>query len=130
MGSVRAVRADTIPAGPASDGMIRKMTDIDDGVGVAEARMAAQTSSGWHHHGDHTTHVYVREGKLRVEWGPGGSESLDLAAGDFYVISPSTIHRESNPGSADQVIIAFYVGSGPKLVNVESAERELSTAHA
>lgn len=124
MGSVRAVRGSEITVGPVTEGMTRKVAEVDDLVTLGVARNAPQTSSGWHHHADHTTCVYVVKGQVRVEWGPGGHESVDLSSGDFYVISPNTIHREGNPGSEEQEYVGFYVGSGPKVVNVDEAEPE------
>jgi mannose-6-phosphate isomerase-like protein (cupin superfamily) len=64
------------------------------------------------------------QGQLRLECGAGGRESVDVSAGDFYVIFPNTIHREQNPGTEDQVLIAFYLGSGPTVVNVDAPEAE------
>lgn len=124
VGSVRVIRGAAISAGPASQGMTRKAADIDERVSVLEARNAPQTMSSWHHHGDHTTYVYVTQGQASIEWGPGGRERVDLASGDFYVMSPYTIHREGNPGAEDQTLVAFGIGSGPKVVNVEGPEPE------
>jgi uncharacterized RmlC-like cupin family protein len=33
-------------------------------------------SSGWHHHGEHDTAVYVVDGGLRMEFGPEGREII------------------------------------------------------
>lgn len=122
MGSVQVVRGGELSAGTATEGVARKAAEVDEHVSLGEIRSAPQTMSGWHHHGEHTTCVYVAQGQLRIEWGPGGRESIDLANGDFYVISPNTIHREGNPGSGDQEIVGFYVGSGPNVVNVDGPE--------
>ncbi len=124
VGSVQVIRGAAIPAGPESQGMTRKMADIDERVSVLEARNAPQTVSSWHHHGDHTTCVYITQGQARIEWGPGGRERVDLTSGDFYVMSPYTIHREGNPGAEDQTLVGFVIGSGPKVVNVEGPEPE------
>lgn len=122
MGSVQVVRGDEIPVGPVTQGMTRKVAEAGENVTLAEVRSAAQAASGWHHHGEHTTCVYVVRGQLRLEWGSGGRESADLAGGDFYVMPPETIHREANPGSEDHVLAGFYVGSGPVVVNVDGPE--------
>jgi uncharacterized RmlC-like cupin family protein len=107
-----------MPAGPATEAMTRTLAAVDETISAVAARSAPQTISGWHHHGSHTTCVYVVRGRTRIEWGPGGRESAEVSAGDFYVISPNTIHREGNPGSEDQVIVGFQLGSGPVVVNV------------
>ncbi len=124
MGSVRATRGAEVPAGPATPGMTRKLLEVDRQLSLAQVQCAPQATSAWHHHGEHTACVYVVRGQLRIEWGPGGCESVDLAAGDFYVVSPNTIHREGNPASDEQEIVAFYLGSGPSVVNVDGPESE------
>lgn len=121
--AVNVARRGAIPAGPASGAMTRRVVDVNEAISVAEARNAPGTLSGWHHHGGRTTCVYVVKGRTRLEWGPGGRESVDLAAGDFYLIGPNTIHREGNPGADDQLIAGFYLGSGSKVVNVDGPER-------
>ena len=124
MGSVRVVRGSEIHAGPATEGLDRYLAEVDELVTVGGARSAPHTMSGWHHHGDHTTCVYVVQGQVRIEWGPGGREGVDLSSGDFYVISPNTIHREGNPGSEEDEYLGFWVGSGTIAVNVEGPEPE------
>ena len=120
--SVQVARGSDLSEAMSSDKFTRRLKDVDDLVTVAETHTAAEGSLGWHHHGEHTAYVYLLQGQLRIEWGPGGGESADLAAGDFYVIAPDTIHREANPGSEQQVVAAFIVGSGPKVVNVDGPE--------
>ena len=123
-GSIRVIRGADIPAGPKSHGMTRKLADLDEFTSLAEARNAPETRSAWHHHGDRTACAYVAQGQARLEWGRGGREHADLAAGDFYVIPPGTIHREGNPGREDQRLVAFYLGRGATVVNVDGPEHE------
>lgn len=119
---VRIVRGGAMPAGTTSQNVSRKSTRIDESVSVAEARNGPKTTTGWHHHGKRTAYVYVVRGQVRIEWGPGGRESADLASGDFYVISPNTIHREGNPGAEENCWVGFVAGSGAEVVNVEKPE--------
>jgi uncharacterized RmlC-like cupin family protein len=121
-GSIRVIRSADIPVGPKSHGMARKVADLDELVSLGEARNEPQTRSAWHHHGERTACAYVAQGRARLEWGPGGRERADLAAGDFYVISPNTTHREGNPGADDQLLVGFYLGHGPRVVNVDGPE--------
>jgi uncharacterized RmlC-like cupin family protein len=39
-------------------------------------RTQPHMSSGWHHHGEHDTAVYVVDGGLRMEFGPEGREII------------------------------------------------------
>lgn len=109
-------------AGPVSQSVIRKTARVDELGSIAQARNAPKTTTGWHHHGKHTAYVYVVQGQVSIEWGPNGRESVDLASGDFYIISPNTIHREGNPGSEENCWVAFIVGSGPEVMNVDGPE--------
>ena len=123
MGSIRVVRGGDLSVGEQGDGIARRMDQVDEHVSLALATIGPSVVSGWHHHGDHTSCVYVLKGSLHIDWGPGGREGVDLTAGDFYVVPPNTIHREGNTGPHDDVqLAAFYLGSGPVLVNLEGAE--------
>jgi uncharacterized RmlC-like cupin family protein len=123
MGSVQVVRGRETHAGPPTEGLDRFLAEVDEHVTVGGARSAPQSMSGWHHHGDHTTCVYVVKGQVRIEWGPGGAESAELSGGDFYVVAPNTVHREGNPGSEEDEYLGFWVGTGPIAVNVDGPER-------
>lgn len=58
MRPVRVVRGAAMPKGPESQSVTRKSTRVGE-VSVGEARNGPQTTTGWHHHGDHTAYVYV-----------------------------------------------------------------------
>jgi len=77
-------------------------------------------ASGWHHHGDHESAIYVLSGILRMEFGPGGANVLDAAPGDFVYVAARAIHRESNPGDEDAQIVVVRSGSGEPVINVDS----------
>jgi uncharacterized RmlC-like cupin family protein len=76
-------------------------------------------ASGWHHHGDHDTSVYVIEGNVRIEFGPGGARSVEAGPGDFVHIPKHLVHREVNPGPAASQEIITRSGTGPLTVNVD-----------
>ena len=76
-------------------------------------------ASGWHHHGDHDTSVYVVEGHVRIEFGPGGAYAADAGPGDFVHIPKHVVHREVNAGSTTSQEIITRSGSGPVTINVE-----------
>jgi hypothetical protein len=75
--------------------------------------------SGWHHHGDHDTCVYVVAGTVRLEFGPGGGQAVDAGPGDFLHIPRHVVHREVNPGSATSQEVVTRSGTGPPTVNVD-----------
>jgi uncharacterized RmlC-like cupin family protein len=49
---------------------------------------AAGCFSGWHHHGEHESVIYVAAGGLRLESGAAGCDVLDAGPGDFVFIPP------------------------------------------
>ena len=78
--------------------------------------------SGWHHHGDYESTIYVLSGALRMEFGPGGTDAVDAGPGDFVFVAADAIHRESNPADEDARIVVVRSGSGEPVVNVEGPE--------
>jgi uncharacterized RmlC-like cupin family protein len=75
--------------------------------------------SGWHHHGDHETVIYVLTGSLRMEFGPGGAETVEAAPGDFLHVPRGAVHREANPSAEAADIVVVRAGRGESTVNVE-----------
>src|SRR5215211_5192188 len=78
---------------------------------------------GWHVHPGHDTHdtyVFQTEGRLRLEFGPGGTQSVEGGPGDFVLIPKGVVHREGNPGTEPNEAIVFRVGEGEVLVNLDS----------
>jgi uncharacterized RmlC-like cupin family protein len=78
--------------------------------------------SGWHHHGDHETTVYVLSGTIRFESGAGGRDVLDAEAGDFVYVPRRAIHRESDPGDEGSRAVVVRCGTGEAVVNVDGPE--------
>jgi uncharacterized RmlC-like cupin family protein len=75
--------------------------------------------SGWHHHGDHDTTLYVVRGRMRLQSGPAGSVVVDAGPGDFLHVPPYAVHRESNPGEQVATAVIVRSGEGPPTTNVE-----------
>ena len=78
-------------------------------------------ASGWHHHGDHDTSVYVVEGHVRIEYGARGELSVEAGPGDFVHIPRHLVHREVNAGSTPSVEILSRAGTGPLTTNVDGS---------
>jgi uncharacterized RmlC-like cupin family protein len=74
--------------------------------------------SGWHHHGEYESVIYVLTGALRMESGDGGREVLDAAPGDFVYVPKGTPHREGNPTEEEALILVVRSGEGEPVVNV------------
>jgi uncharacterized RmlC-like cupin family protein len=68
--------------------------------------------SGWHHHGDYETTIYVLTGLLRMEFGPDGSTTVEAGPGDFVYVPKGVVHRESNPSANPADIVVVRAGRG------------------
>ena len=71
-------------------------------------------AGGWHYHGDRDTYIFMTSGSLTVDFGPGGSESITMAAGDFGFVPPRTVHRETTAAGEEAEAFVIRIGSGPR----------------
>lgn len=115
---------DAVEAAETTSGIVRRvMFETEDTV-VVDARIAGETTTDWHHHGDHHDFAYVVEGQVTLEFGPEGSEVLDARAGEFIHIPPRTVHRDRNPVDQEAIVVTSLVGSGPLVVNVDGPDTD------
>lgn len=105
--------------GDPTPGMVREEAIAVDGLWSGFVTTEPETTSGWHHHGDHDTAVYVVAGTIRMEFGAGGRETVDAQPGDFLHVPKHVVHREGNPGSTAAQVIVTRSGTGPVTVNVD-----------
>jgi uncharacterized RmlC-like cupin family protein len=96
-GRVKLVRPADRSEGPMTPGMHREQAVSTDRSWAGHVTTEAGMVSGWHHHGDYESHIYVVSGVLRMESGPGGQDVFDAQSGDFVFVPPHTVHREGNP---------------------------------
>jgi uncharacterized RmlC-like cupin family protein len=111
-----------VPGDP-TPGMVREQAIAVEGMWAGLVRTEAHMISGWHHHGDHDSAIYVVSGALRMECGPGGSVVVDARPGDFVHVPKGAIHRESNPEDAESHIVVVRSGQGAAVVNVDGPAR-------
>jgi uncharacterized RmlC-like cupin family protein len=104
--------------GPATPGMDRQQAFASSGLWAGFVRTNAGMVSGWHHHGDYESVIYVVAGVLRMESGPGGREVVEAHAGDFIRVPKGVVHREGNPTAQPADIVVFRAGHGESNVNV------------
>ena len=105
--------------GDPTPGKVREQAIAVDGLWSGLVRTEPGTTSGWHHHGDHDTSVYVVAGTVRLEFGPGGAEAVEAGPGDFLHIPKHVVHREGNTGSTPSEEVVTRSGTGPVTVNVD-----------
>jgi uncharacterized RmlC-like cupin family protein len=117
--TVRRVRpAERVP-GQATSGMHREQALATDRMWAGYVTTDAGSISGWHHHGEYETSIYVVAGTLRMESGPGGAQVLDAVAGDFVYVPSRAIHREGNPSEETSALVVVRSGEGEPVINVE-----------
>jgi uncharacterized RmlC-like cupin family protein len=100
-------------------GKAREQAIAVEGLWSGLVRTEPGVASGWHHHGDHDTSVFVIDGVVRVEFGPDGSRTTDAGPGDFVHIPRRVVHREVNAGSTPSQEVVTRSGTGPLTINVE-----------
>jgi len=120
---VKIIKGQDLEDGPPTPGMARRQVDIADDAAMMEVRTDAGVTSGWHHHGDNTTYGFVVSGRVKVEFGAGGSEVLEGGPGDVFMVPPHTVHREGNPGDETHLLLAIRVGTGPTVINVDGPDQ-------
>ncbi len=109
--------------GDVTPGMVREQAIAVKGLWAGFVRTEAGMTSGWHHHGDHDTSIYVVSGALRIECGPEGGAVVNAEPGDFLHVPKGAIHREGNPGADESQLVVVRTGRGPIVVNVDGPQR-------
>ena len=86
---------------PAAEtpGVDRRQAFADDHLWAGRSRTDAGTWSGCHVHPGHYIYVFQTQGRLRLEFCPGGTESVESLPGYFVLIPKGVVHRERNPGT-------------------------------
>ncbi len=105
--------------GPATPGMDRQQAFATDRTWSGLVRTESGMVSGWHHHGDYETVIYVLRGALKMEFGPDGQAIVEAGPGDFVYVPKGAVHRESNPSSEPAEIIVVRAGIGESTFNVD-----------
>jgi uncharacterized RmlC-like cupin family protein len=99
--------------------MTREQATAVEGMWAGLVRTEAHMITGWHHHADYDTSIYVVDGSLRMESGPGGNHVVEAGPGDFLYVPRGAIHREANPSDHESRVVVVRAGRGPAVVNVD-----------
>jgi uncharacterized RmlC-like cupin family protein len=119
---VRRIRPEDRSEGQPTPGMRRMQAAGTDRSWAGYVTTEAGMVSGWHHHGDYESHIYVLAGALRMESGPGGQDVVEAQPGDFVFVPPHTVHREGNPTSTEAKLVVVRAGTGEAVVNVDGPD--------
>jgi len=120
---VRAIPADALTEGDPTPGMQRLAAFAVDGLWAGLVHTEPGATSGWHHHGEHETSLYVVAGRLRVSYGPDGAEAVEGGRGDFLHVPAWTVHREANPTDEVSTAVIARAGRGAPTVNVDGPDQ-------
>jgi uncharacterized RmlC-like cupin family protein len=115
---VRITDQERRPGAP-TPGMHREEAVATDTTWAGLLRTDAGMISGWHHHGEYESVIYVLTGTLRMESGHGGTSVVEAGTGDFLFVPRGAIHRERNPSDVEGTAIVVRSGRGDPVVNVE-----------
>lgn len=110
--------AERVEADP-TPGMVREQALSVDGMWAGLVRTEPGMVSGWHHHGEYDTTIYVVSGAVRMESGPGGADVVDAVPGDFLHVPKGAVHREANPSNEESHLVVVRAGHGPPVINVD-----------
>jgi uncharacterized RmlC-like cupin family protein len=108
--------------GQPTEGISREQAIQTDGMWSGFVRTESGMVSGWHHHGEYESTIYVLTGSLRMEFGSGGEESFEADPGDFVFVGKRVVHRESNPSMDEATLVVVRAGRGEPVVNVDGPE--------
>ena len=116
---VRHIPSHARTEGEPTPGMVREQAIALPGIWAGVALTEPGMVSGWHHHGDYDSVIYVLSGRLRMESGPAGREVIEAVGGDFLHVPRGAVHREGNPGAEASEIVVVRAGEGAAVFHVE-----------
>lgn len=119
---VRLARAEELGPGHPTPGMRRQEAIDSEGMWSGLVHTDPGAVSGWHHHGDHQTTIYVVRGQLRLEFGPHATQFVLAGPGDFVHVPAGVVHRESNPALEPSTAVIVRAGLGPVVLNVDGPQ--------
>ena len=105
--------------GPTTPGMVREQAVATDQMWSGLVRTDPGMVSGWHHHGDYETTIYVVSGIFRIESGTKGDMVHEAQPGDFVYVPPRAIHREVNPAAEPSEVVVVRAGRGESVFNLD-----------
>jgi uncharacterized RmlC-like cupin family protein len=116
---IRVVPPDALVDADPTPGMRRQQAIEAPGLWAGLVHTDPGSTSGWHHHGEHESSLYVVSGRMRLQFGPGGASVVDAEAGAFIHVPAHTVHRESNPTEEVTTVVIARAGGGVPTVNVD-----------
>jgi uncharacterized RmlC-like cupin family protein len=119
---IKVVRPDDLAPADPTPGMARRQAFEAPGLWAGVVDTDPGTSSGWHHHGEHESSLYIVSGTMRFEFGSGGGSLVEAHAGDFVHVPAGVVHRELTPGDGACRVVIARAGTGVPTVNVDGPD--------
>jgi uncharacterized RmlC-like cupin family protein len=92
----------------------------EDGAWLGTVTTEPNTISGWHHHGDYETFIYVLTGSARFDTiDEGAVRRPDAPEGSFVVVPRGTVHREGSASPTGVEAVLVRIGHGQVVFAVE-----------
>jgi uncharacterized RmlC-like cupin family protein len=113
------ITKDELRVGAPTPGMRREEAIATGTTWAGLVRTDAGMLSGWHHHGEYESVIYVLTGRFRMESGPAGANIVEAIPGEFLLVPRGAIHREGNPTDAEGTAVVVRSGRGVPVVNVD-----------
>jgi uncharacterized RmlC-like cupin family protein len=76
-----------------------------------------------HIHVDFEVMLYILEGRVRHEYGPGLRQSIENEAGDFIFIEPGVPHEVFNRGATEPVVAVVARSDAAEWENIVNYDR-------
>lgn len=65
---------------------------------------------------------YVLKGSITLEFGPGGSQKVEVAEGEYFEVPKNTVHREGNTSVEAGEVLVSRVGQGQLVFPVDGPD--------
>ncbi len=119
---VRRLTDDDLQEAQGTPGLTRRTAFEEDGHWFGHVTADPETMSGWHHHGENVTMGYVLKGTLTLEFGPGGTERVEISEGEYFEVPRHTVHREGNASPELGEVVIARVGTGQLVFPMDGPE--------
>jgi len=91
----------------SAPGILREEAFAKPGLWAGRSTTEPGVTSGWHHHGEADTIVYVLSGTVVIEF---GEDMVKASEGEFLVIPSGLVHRESTPSDGPSKSVVIRTG--------------------
>ena len=92
-------------------GMTRDEAVRTASLWAGSATTAGHTFSGWHHHGEYESVIYVLRGRVRLEYGAGGRDVIEAGPTDtLYVASGEINSQVTDHWAATEAVRRAFAG--------------------